>query len=234
MHRYHRPARPRHHRHADRREPTGAAATGHQRHRRLDRPHQQGHRRASAQKSWAAPRARTSSSTTRELLTALDGHMVYYENEDGRICILFPYLGKVLIGSTDIRVDDPDQVRCEEDERATSCSRSPSSFPRSRSPTTRSCSASPACAPCPPARTVSPAAYRAIIFASSSRRAKIAGHALHDRRQMDDLSFVRGTGRRQRAGAPWPRTQRGHGGYGHRWRPRLPGRSRELVRVIRR
>ncbi len=52
-----------------------------------------------------------------ELLDALGGHMVYYENEDGRICILFPYLGKVLIGSTDIRVDDPDQIRCEEDEQ---------------------------------------------------------------------------------------------------------------------
>ncbi|GLQ77604.1 glycerol-3-phosphate dehydrogenase [Mesorhizobium huakuii] len=52
-----------------------------------------------------------------ELLEALGGHMVYYENEDGRICILFPYLGKVLVGSTDIRVDDPDQARCEEDEQ---------------------------------------------------------------------------------------------------------------------
>ncbi|UVK38532.1 glycerol-3-phosphate dehydrogenase/oxidase [Mesorhizobium sp. AR10] len=52
-----------------------------------------------------------------ELFDALGGHMVYYENEDGRICILFPYLGKVLIGSTDIRVDDPDQIRCEEDEQ---------------------------------------------------------------------------------------------------------------------
>ncbi|MCJ8054889.1 glycerol-3-phosphate dehydrogenase/oxidase [Shinella curvata] len=47
----------------------------------------------------------------------LDGHMIYYENEDGRICILFPYLGKVLVGSTDIRVDDPGAVRCEADER---------------------------------------------------------------------------------------------------------------------
>lgn len=47
----------------------------------------------------------------------LDGHMIYYENEDGRICILFPYLGKVLVGSTDIRVDDPGTVRCEVDER---------------------------------------------------------------------------------------------------------------------
>lgn len=51
------------------------------------------------------------------LLEALGGHMLYYENEDGRICILFPYLGKVLVGSTDIRVDDPGTVRCEANER---------------------------------------------------------------------------------------------------------------------
>ncbi|OCP00013.1 MULTISPECIES: glycerol-3-phosphate dehydrogenase/oxidase [unclassified Ensifer] len=51
------------------------------------------------------------------LMDALDGHMIYYENEDGRICILFPYLGKVLVGSTDIRVDNPETVRCEPDER---------------------------------------------------------------------------------------------------------------------
>ncbi|MEZ2222660.1 FAD-dependent oxidoreductase [Rhizobium sp. RCC_161_2] len=51
------------------------------------------------------------------LYEALAGHMIYYENEDGRICILFPYLGKVLVGSTDIRIDDPDTVRCETDER---------------------------------------------------------------------------------------------------------------------
>ena len=51
------------------------------------------------------------------LYQALAGHMIYYENEDGRICILFPYLGKVLVGSTDIRIDDPDSVRCEADER---------------------------------------------------------------------------------------------------------------------
>lgn len=51
------------------------------------------------------------------LYDALGGHMIYYENEDGRICILFPYLGKVLVGSTDIRVEDPEAVRCEADER---------------------------------------------------------------------------------------------------------------------
>ncbi|EJN00031.1 glycerol-3-phosphate dehydrogenase/oxidase [Phyllobacterium sp. YR531] len=52
-----------------------------------------------------------------ELLAALDGHMIYYENEDGRVCILFPYLGKVLVGSTDIRVDSPENVTCTPEER---------------------------------------------------------------------------------------------------------------------
>lgn len=52
-----------------------------------------------------------------ELLQALGEHMLYYENEDGRICILFPYLGKVLVGSTDIRIDNPEDAICGADER---------------------------------------------------------------------------------------------------------------------
>jgi glycerol-3-phosphate dehydrogenase len=51
-----------------------------------------------------------------ELMRALNGHMIYFENVDGRVCILFPYLGRVLLGSTDIRVDKPTSVRCEDDE----------------------------------------------------------------------------------------------------------------------
>jgi glycerol-3-phosphate dehydrogenase len=51
------------------------------------------------------------------LHAALDGHMIFFENEDGRVCILFPYLGKVLAGSTDIRVERADRVRCEPEER---------------------------------------------------------------------------------------------------------------------
>jgi len=50
------------------------------------------------------------------LVAALNGHMIYFENVDGRVCILFPYLGKVLLGSTDIRVDRPGEVRCEDHE----------------------------------------------------------------------------------------------------------------------
>jgi glycerol-3-phosphate dehydrogenase len=51
-----------------------------------------------------------------ELLRALNGHMIYFENTDGRVCIVFAYLGRVLLGSTDIRVDRPGEVRCEDDE----------------------------------------------------------------------------------------------------------------------
>lgn len=52
-----------------------------------------------------------------ELEKALQGSMVYYENYDGRICILFPYAGHVLVGSTDIRVSSPGRVRCEPEEK---------------------------------------------------------------------------------------------------------------------
>lgn len=48
---------------------------------------------------------------------ALGGHMIYFENADGRVCIVFPYLGRVLAGATDIRVKKPGRVRCEADER---------------------------------------------------------------------------------------------------------------------
>lgn len=51
-----------------------------------------------------------------ELHQALNGRMVYYQYDDGRVCIVFPFLDKVIMGSTDIRVDDPDAARCEENE----------------------------------------------------------------------------------------------------------------------
>jgi glycerol-3-phosphate dehydrogenase len=51
------------------------------------------------------------------LRDALGGHMLYFENADGRVCIVFPYLGRVLAGATDIRVDKAARVRCEDDER---------------------------------------------------------------------------------------------------------------------
>lgn len=53
-----------------------------------------------------------------QLCDALAGHMIFFENTDGRVCILFPYLGKVLAGSTDIRVSRPGRVRCEPEEQS--------------------------------------------------------------------------------------------------------------------
>lgn len=51
-----------------------------------------------------------------ELFAATGGQMLYYENADGRICLLFPFHDTVLVGTTDIRVHDPETARCEEDE----------------------------------------------------------------------------------------------------------------------
>jgi len=53
-----------------------------------------------------------------ELLKALNGRMIYFEADDGRICLVYDYLGRALVGSTDIRADDPDEVRCGDDEIA--------------------------------------------------------------------------------------------------------------------
>lgn len=51
-----------------------------------------------------------------ELVRELDGHMIYFGASDGRICLAYPFFGKVLIGSTDIRDDDPDRAACDDAE----------------------------------------------------------------------------------------------------------------------
>ncbi|MBP7000003.1 MAG: glycerol-3-phosphate dehydrogenase/oxidase [Amaricoccus sp.] len=50
------------------------------------------------------------------LLAELAGRMIYFEADDGRILLVYGYLGRVLVGSTDIPATDPDDVRCEEEE----------------------------------------------------------------------------------------------------------------------
>jgi len=47
-----------------------------------------------------------------ELHKATLGHEMFFENKDGRITLFFPLLDKVLIGTTDIRIDDPEQAEC--------------------------------------------------------------------------------------------------------------------------
>jgi glycerol-3-phosphate dehydrogenase len=48
-----------------------------------------------------------------QLHRALGDQMVYYQHVDGRVCIVFPFMDKVLMGSTDIPVDDPDKAVCD-------------------------------------------------------------------------------------------------------------------------
>ena len=52
----------------------------------------------------------------RELYDALGDRMVYYEHDDGRVCITFRFMDKVMMGSTDIKVDNPDDAICEDSE----------------------------------------------------------------------------------------------------------------------
>lgn len=50
------------------------------------------------------------------LRAALDGSAFSWDDGNGRMCIMYPIGGSVLLGSTDIRVDDPDRAVCEQDE----------------------------------------------------------------------------------------------------------------------
>jgi len=51
-----------------------------------------------------------------ELYEATGGHEIFFENSDGRIVLIFPYQGRVMLGTTDIRIDDPEQAECTEEE----------------------------------------------------------------------------------------------------------------------
>jgi glycerol-3-phosphate dehydrogenase len=48
-----------------------------------------------------------------ELVESLAGRMIYFEADDGRICLVYEYLGLALVGSTDIKAANPDKVHCE-------------------------------------------------------------------------------------------------------------------------
>jgi glycerol-3-phosphate dehydrogenase len=51
-----------------------------------------------------------------ELRDAIGDHEIFFENRDGRIVLIFPLMDRALIGTTDIRIDHPDDARCTEEE----------------------------------------------------------------------------------------------------------------------
>ena len=50
------------------------------------------------------------------LRAALKDHEFFFENEDGRIVLIYPLKEKVMIGTSDIKIDNPDEARCTDDE----------------------------------------------------------------------------------------------------------------------
>ena len=51
-----------------------------------------------------------------ELLEATNGNEIFFENNDGRIVLIFPWMGRVMIGTTDIYVENPNDARCTPEE----------------------------------------------------------------------------------------------------------------------
>jgi glycerol-3-phosphate dehydrogenase len=51
-----------------------------------------------------------------ELREAIGDHEFFFENKDGRIVLIFPLFDKVMVGTSDLLVEDPDSVRCTDEE----------------------------------------------------------------------------------------------------------------------
>lgn len=51
-----------------------------------------------------------------ELLQACHGREIFFENSDGRIVLMYPLLGRVLVGTTDIPVQMTEKVECTDEE----------------------------------------------------------------------------------------------------------------------
>ena len=51
-----------------------------------------------------------------ELRAAIGEHEFFFENKDGRIVLIFPLFDRVLVGTSDIRIDNPDEARCTDEE----------------------------------------------------------------------------------------------------------------------
>ncbi|MBM4427689.1 MAG: FAD-dependent oxidoreductase, partial [Chloroflexi bacterium] len=51
-----------------------------------------------------------------ELRAAIGGNEFFFENKDGRIVLIFPLFDRVLIGTSDIKIENPDEARCTDEE----------------------------------------------------------------------------------------------------------------------
>jgi glycerol-3-phosphate dehydrogenase len=51
-----------------------------------------------------------------ELLAATDGREIFFEHDDGRIVLVYPFKGRVLVGTTDLDADPAEPALCTEEE----------------------------------------------------------------------------------------------------------------------
>jgi len=51
-----------------------------------------------------------------ELRAAIGGNEFFFENKDGRIVLIFPLYDRVLVGTSDIKIESPDEARCTDEE----------------------------------------------------------------------------------------------------------------------
>src|SRR5919106_1046348 len=51
-----------------------------------------------------------------ELRKAIGDHEFYFENKDGRLVLIYPLFDRVLVGTTDIPLENPDEARCTDEE----------------------------------------------------------------------------------------------------------------------
>lgn len=51
-----------------------------------------------------------------ELREAIDGNEFFFENKDGRIVLIYPLYDRVLIGTSDLPIENPDEASCTDEE----------------------------------------------------------------------------------------------------------------------
>jgi len=51
-----------------------------------------------------------------ELHEAIGDNEIFFENKDGRIVLIFPLRSRILIGTSDLTIENPDEARCTQDE----------------------------------------------------------------------------------------------------------------------
>jgi glycerol-3-phosphate dehydrogenase len=51
-----------------------------------------------------------------QLHQACKGREIFFESSDGRIVLIFPFLNRVMVGTTDIRIDNPEDAVCTDEE----------------------------------------------------------------------------------------------------------------------